>query len=65
MNAFLKIISLIGLVLTMVPPILIFLGEIDLNDTKMYMAIGMVAWFASAPFWVNKNQDKKPTTTNE
>jgi hypothetical protein len=56
MKAFLKILSLIGLLLTMIPPILIFMGKIDLDTAKLLMTIGMVAWFSSAPFWINKKQ---------
>jgi hypothetical protein len=41
----------------MIPPILVFLGEIDLDTTKLLMTIGMVAWFSSAPFWINKETD--------
>ncbi|MFT4856033.1 MAG: hypothetical protein ACI9UV_001259 [Algoriphagus sp.] len=57
MKLFLKIGSLIGLLLTMTPPILIFLGKIDLDTTKLLMTIGMVAWFSTAPFWINKKVD--------
>lgn len=54
MKVFLKVISLLGLLLTMIPPLLIFLGKIDLETTKLLMTIGMLAWFGSAPFWINK-----------
>ena len=54
MKVFLKIVSLIGLLLTMIPPVLIFMGKIELDSTKILMAFGMVAWFVSAPFWINK-----------
>jgi len=57
MKLFLKIGSLIGLLLTMTPPILIFLGKIDLDTTKLLMTLGMVAWFSTAPFWINKKVD--------
>jgi hypothetical protein len=57
MKLLLKIGSLIGLLLTMSPPILIFLGKIDLDTTKLLMTIGMVAWFSTAPFWINKKVD--------
>jgi len=56
MKAFLKILSFIGLLLTMIPPVLIFLGKIDLETTKLLMTLGMVAWFSSAPFWINKKE---------
>lgn len=57
MKAILKIISLIGLLLTMIPPVLIFMGSIDLEGTKSLMTLGMVAWFGSAPFWINRRTE--------
>lgn len=56
MKLLLKLGSLIGLLLTMIPPILVFLGEIDLDTTKLLMTIGMIVWFSTAPFWINKKQ---------
>ena len=58
MRVLLKIISLIGLLLTMITPVLIFMGKIDLEETKSLIALGMMAWFASAPFWINKKSEK-------
>jgi len=58
MKSILKIISLIGLLLTMIPPVLIFMGNIDLEETKSLMTFGMLAWFGSAPFWINKKSEK-------
>jgi hypothetical protein len=58
MKAFLKVLSLIGLLLTMIPPVLVFMGKIELDTTKLLMAIGMFAWFVSAPFWINKKSEK-------
>lgn len=58
MKTLLKIISLIGLLLTMIPPVLIYMNKIDLETTKLLMAFGMFAWFASAPFWINKKGEK-------
>jgi hypothetical protein len=57
MKLLLKLGSLIGLLLTMIPPILVFLGEIDLDTTKLLMTIGMIVWFSTAPFWINKETD--------
>lgn len=54
MKNLLKIASLLGLVMTIVPPILFFVGKSDLGQMKLWMGIGMTIWFFSAPFWVNK-----------
>jgi hypothetical protein len=48
----LKIISLVGLVLTILPSMLVFKGVIELKLHYILMIIGMVLWFGSAPFWM-------------
>ncbi len=59
MKSFLKTLSFLGLVLTMIPPVLIYLGKIDLQQTHVLMLIGMVCWFISAPFWINKQEGQE------
>lgn len=54
MKNMLKIASLLGLVMTIVPSILFFMGKTDIDQMKLWMGIGMAIWFVSAPFWVNK-----------
>lgn len=63
MKSVLKIASVIGLVLSIVPPVLFFLGQIELDSMKLWMGIGMLAWMATAPFWINRQQeDRRPKT---
>jgi len=52
MKTVLKIISLIGLILTLVPSFLVFYGVIDKTMHFQLMVVGVIAWFASAPFWM-------------
>ena len=53
MNKFLKPIAIIGLLLTVVPPILLFMGACDcLTTTKNIMFAGMIIWFAAAIPWL-------------
>lgn len=52
MKTVLTIISVIGLVLTIVPSILVFKQIIPMQMHFTLMAIGMVLWFATAPFWM-------------
>ena len=52
MNNILKLISYTGLALTVVPGALVLLGIISNSLQHTLMLIGMVAWFASAPFWM-------------
>lgn len=54
MQTILKIISFIGLLLTVVPSFLVFSGAIELSFHKTLMFIGTLLWFLTAPFWMNK-----------
>ena len=54
MKTTLKLISLIGLVLTLSPSILVFSGSISIDMNKWLMILGAILWFVSAPFWMNK-----------
>ncbi|MGF1638844.1 MAG: hypothetical protein ACFCUU_17345 [Cyclobacteriaceae bacterium] len=56
MNTFLKILSIVALALTIVPSILTFAGHITMETNKILMAIGMVLWFGTAPFWMGKKE---------
>ena len=59
MKNILKIISLLGLVLTIVPSTLVFKQVIDLNLHYNLMIIGMVLWFGSAPFWMRSKSGEE------
>lgn len=52
MKLILKIISYTGLILTILPSVLVFNGVIELKTNFLLMGIGLVLWFASAPFWM-------------
>ena len=52
MKLLLKIISLSGLALTIVPSFLVFKGVIEMNTHFILMVVGLVLWFSSAPFWM-------------
>ncbi len=54
MNTLLKILSLVGLLLTIVPPVLFFAGAIDHSNQNLYLFIGTVLWFGSAWFWLGR-----------
>lgn len=57
MKSLIKIVSYIGLALTIVPSILVFTGNSTLESNKLLMLIGTVIWFISAPSWMNKAGD--------
>ena len=50
------IISFIGLALTIIPSILVLLGEASMAENKNYMLIGTLLWFGSVPFWMNNKK---------
>ena len=55
MRILLIIISFIGLALTIIPSILVFKGAIEMKSHFHLMAIGMVVWFSTAPFWMKSH----------
>ena len=54
----LKIISYLALAGTIIPSILVFFGDLDLQLNKNIMAVSMVVWFVTAPFWINKKSEE-------
>ena len=52
MNKLYKVIALIGLSLTLLPPILAAMGMIDLDLTNTLMLVGMILWFLGATPWL-------------
>lgn len=51
------VISVVGLLLTVIPAVSVLLGKMDFSDHKIWMAAGMVLWFATAPFWMNQKSE--------
>ena len=54
MKTLLQLLSLLGLVLTVVPSLLVFLGKIPWELHSQLMLAGMVLWFVTAPFWMKE-----------
>jgi len=54
MKNMLKLLSFLGLVLTIVPSLLVFYRVISLDTHYTLMAVGMVVWFISAPLWLGR-----------
>ncbi|MCB0570491.1 MAG: hypothetical protein KDC66_12030 [Phaeodactylibacter sp.] len=52
----LGILALSGLALTLIPAVLVFTGSLSNQAHKTFMAIGMLLWFAIAPFWIKRAQ---------
>jgi hypothetical protein len=60
MKNLLRIISFLGLILTVFPGILVFMGKLSFENYKTWVLIGTLIWFATAPFWINKGLQKTP-----
>ncbi len=53
MNKLFKPVALIGLLLTILPPILLFVGAVDsLPLVKNLMFAGMIIWYIAATPWL-------------
>jgi len=49
-----KLISLVSLVATILPPVLFFTGQMSLDATKLWMLVATIAWFAATPVWMDR-----------
>lgn len=54
MKVIAKAISAAGLLLTVVPAYLVWAGSVTWDMHAMYMLLGTLLWFCSAPFWMKK-----------
>lgn len=54
MRQVLKIVSFIGLALTLFPAFFVLKGTMDDDTYKLLMLMGTICWFATAPFWIFK-----------
>ena len=52
MKTTLKIVSLLGICLTIIPSILVLNGKIEMQQHKNLMLAGVFVWFLTAPFWM-------------
>jgi len=51
------VLAITGLLLTLIPSILLYLGMLSLENMKMYMFIGAVVWFSGAIPWLGKKKN--------
>ncbi len=57
MKFLLILISVTGLGLTVVPSMFVMAGRMPWPVHAQLMFAGMILWFVTAPFWMNKKQD--------
>lgn len=56
MTRLLRLVSVLALAGTIVPPLLFLLGRLDLDATKLWMNVAALAWFAATPFWMEQEK---------
>lgn len=56
MKIILIILSVLGLTLTIIPSVLVFVQEISLQTNQHIMVFGMLLWFGTAPFWMKEQE---------
>jgi hypothetical protein len=49
-----RLVSLVSLVGTIVPPVLYFAGAMTLAATQSWMLVATIAWFAATPVWMDR-----------
>jgi len=59
MKRILQLLSLAGLLLTILPPVLFFQGNISHENQNLLMLIGAFVWFVSAFFWLGRKRKAK------
>lgn len=62
MRLLLQLLSFLGLALTIVPSVLVFMGQLAFETNQTLMFIGMVLWFGATPFWMGKDAKGKTST---
>lgn len=60
-----RLVSLASLAGTIVPPVLFFMGHIDLDATKWWMLVATIAWFAATPIWMDRQEEAVPVIPPE
>jgi hypothetical protein len=49
-----RLISLLALAGTIVPPLFLLAGRMDAASMKWWMLVSAVAWFVATPFWMDR-----------
>jgi len=56
MRLILQLISFIALVMTVLPAIVYFSGNMELDRVKWLLILATVVWFVVTPFWMGKKE---------
>jgi hypothetical protein len=49
-----RLVSLVALAGTILPPVLFFMGHMELDAMKTWMLVATIAWFAATPVWMDR-----------
>jgi hypothetical protein len=55
----LKVVSWLGLALTLLPSLFVFAGALSLDACKGLVLAGSVLWLANAPLWINQDRSRE------
>lgn len=50
-----RLVSLLALVGTILPPVLLLAGRFDLPTVKWWMLVATAAWFVATPLWMERD----------
>ncbi|HLR25290.1 MAG TPA: hypothetical protein VK112_05445 [Fodinibius sp.] len=56
MKVLLILVSILGLLLTIVPSVMVFTDHLSTVSQKSFMLYGMLMWFGTAPFWIKEQK---------
>ena len=59
MRMSLKVVSWLGLALTLLPSLFVFGGALSLDTFENLVLAGSVLWLATAPFWINQDRSRE------
>jgi hypothetical protein len=59
MRVSLKLLSWLGLALTLLPSLLVFGGVLSPEAFKTIVLAGSILWLATAPFWINRDPGRE------
>jgi hypothetical protein len=59
MRQLLKVVSGLGLALTLLPSFFVFGGALSLDAFKGLVLAGSVLWLTTAPLWINQDRSRE------
>ncbi len=56
MRLVLQLISWIALIMTVLPSLIYFSGNMELDHVKLLLIVASVVWFVVTPFWMDRKK---------